>query len=212
LDLANANFFGDLDGEVFKNLKELVYVDIGGIMFNSTLPSQLTSLPKLRALYAYENGWSGELESFLPQFKQIYELWLDDNAFSGNIPPAIGNHPELASFSCSDNAFEGQLPTELGKLTKMEQLWFFGNWLTGSIPSEIGLMTDLKIFGIEDNDFSAASMPSEICGLELVALGADCVDVQCSDDCCTCCEAPCPVASLPIFKANNDNRRRLLGF
>lgn len=210
MDVANANFVGDLKGDVFSNLNELVYADIGGILFNSSLPIELLSLPKLQALYAYENGMKGEIEDFLPELSSIFELWLDDNALSGSIPPALGNHPELASLSLSDNALTGKLPTELGKLTKMEQMWVYGNYLDGAIPSEIGNMAELKILGIEDNDL-AGEMPSQICDLNLVALGADCVaDIQCSGDCCTCCAPPCPVASLPMFDANN-NVRHLLG-
>lgn len=206
--MANSNILGDFDSSIFKNLNQLVYLDIGGIRFNDTMPDVITQLPRLEALYAYDCGFEGELESFLPNFQKIKELWLDDNSFSGAVPPALSGVSSLQSLSLSNNALTGALPTELGLMTNMEQLWFFGNLLTGEIPSEIGSMTSLQILGLEDNKIANVTMPKEICDLGLVALSADCSSaVTCSSDCCTCCTAPCPVANL-----RKPDRRALLGF
>ncbi|CAJ1953733.1 unnamed protein product [Cylindrotheca closterium] len=208
LEMANSNIVGDFDGSIFKNLKQLVYLDIGGILFNNTLPDEITQIPRLEALYAYDCGFEGELESFLPKFKEIQEIWLDDNKFSGQFPKALSHVSTLASLSLSNNALSGSLPTELGLLTNMEQLWLFGNVFSGDIPSEIGAMTSLQILGLEDNNMQNVTMPNEICDLGLVALGADCKSaVACSSDCCTCCEPPCPIAKL-----RTPDRRALLGF
>mmetsp|Transcript_5144 Transcript_5144/g.12296 ORF Transcript_5144/g.12296 Transcript_5144/m.12296 type:complete len:487 (-) Transcript_5144:56-1516(-) len=208
LEMANSNIWGEFDGSIFKNLNQLVYLDIGGIRFNNTLPDAITEIPRLEALYAYDCGFEGELESFMPSFKKIEELWLDDNNFSGKVPKTLSSIPTLASLSLSNNALSGSLPTELGLMTNMEQLWLFGNLLTGEIPSEIGSMSSLQILGLEDNNIKDVAMPTEICDLGLVALSADCTDaVTCSSDCCTCCTPPCPVANL-----RTPNRRALLGF
>lgn len=208
LDVANTNFIGDLKGEVFQDLTSLIYLDIGGITFNSTIPEKITKLPNLKALYAYDGGLKGELEDILPNFKEhIFELWLDNNAISGTIPPEIGNLSSLASLSLSDNAITGSIPTEMGKLTHMQQMWLYANWMEGTVPAELGKMTELKILGIEDNNLEEETIPAEICKLPLIAFGAD----NCETDaakcaCCTCCKAPCPVATLPLF----GDKRRLL--
>jgi len=213
LEMANSNIVGKWDGSVFANLKQLVYLDIGGIGFNRTMPNAITRLPRLEAIYAYDCGLKGELESFLPNFKMIEELWLDDNYFSGAVPTALSSVSTLASLSLSENLLSGSLPTELGLMTNMEQLWLFGNNLEGEIPSEIGSMSSLQILGLEDNNMKNISMPSEICDLGLVALSADCTDdVACSSDCCTCCTLPCPVANLLRKHGGAARRRALLGF
>lgn len=206
--MANSNIEGDFDGSIFKNLKQLVYLDIGGIRFNNTLPDALTQLPHLEALYAYDCGFEGKLGDFMPKFKTVEELWLDDNNFSGKVPASLSGVSTLASLSLSNNALSGSLPTELGLMTDMEQLWLFGNLLTGEIPSEIGAMSALQILGLEDNNIKNVTMPTEICDLGLVALGADCTDnIACNSGCCTCCKAPCPIANL-----RTPDRRALLGF
>jgi len=213
LEMANSNILGKWDGSVFDKLKQLVYLDIGGIQFNRTMPNAITKLPRIEAIYAYDCGLKGELESFLPNFKVIEELWLDDNYFSGAVPTALSSVSTLASLSLSENLLSGSLPTELGLMTNMEQLWLFGNNLEGEIPSEIGSMASLQILGLEDNKMYNISMPSEICDLGLVALSADCTaEVECSSDCCTCCTAPCPVANLRGKHDGGARRRALLGF
>jgi hypothetical protein len=199
LDIASNLFFGDLDGSIFEPMTKLIYLELGGNSFNSTMPLEISKLPKLEAFYAYDCGLEGNIE-YVANMDQMFELWMDDNpGLEGTIPTEIGKLTALASLSLSGCDFSGQIPTEIGELTMMEQMWLFGNWLSGDIPSEIGLLTVLEIFGVEDNNITDVTMPSEICDLNLVALSADCGGafdfMDC--DCCTCCEPPCPIADLP---------------
>lgn len=202
LDVGESLFVGELDGSIFGSLTNLLYLEIGGNLFNSTIPSEIYTLPKLEALYAYESGFRGDL-SFIPKMKNIFELWVDDNPeIVGTIPSEIGQISTMASLSVSSCGLTGQIPTEIGKLSLMQQMWFFGNWFTGSIPSEFAKLSSLKILGIEDNDIINAKMPQEICSMDLIALSADCGGesdyIECA--CCTCCESPCPVANLPVYE------------
>jgi len=96
--------------------------------------------------------------------------------------------------------------------------WFYSNWFTGSIPTEFTSLPDLKILALEDNDFTDAIMPIELCPTEggMLALSADCSESDPSVDCkcCTCCSAPCEVVNLPSDDANRllqiqDEIRRL---
>ena len=208
LDVENTFFYGDLDGNIFKDLKDLIYLDIGDVWYNSTFPSTIAKLPKLEALYAYDCGLEGRLDSFFPHFgNQIFEMWFDDNNLSGSVPSEIGTMANLASLSLSDNALDGSIPSEVGALQNMEQMWIYGNFLTGDIPSEIGQMAKLQILQVEDNELNGAVVPSAVCAMNLNTLSADCNDgVTCS--CCTCCEHPCPVGT--ISRIFDHNQRRLL--
>lgn len=199
LDISENYFIGDLDGSIFAPLTQLLYLEMGGNLFNSTMPVEISKLPNLEALYAYDNGLEGDVE-FLSHLKHVVEVWLDDNPdLGGSIPTQIGHLTNMASLSVSNCDMEGPLPTEIGKLVEMEQMWFYGNWFNGSIPSEFANLPKLQILGLEDNSFADVSMPKAFCQKNMVALSADCggdtVKVTC--DCCTCCEAPCPIANLP---------------
>jgi hypothetical protein len=201
LVIASALFFGDLDGSIFEPMTELIYLELGGNSFNSTIPLEISKLPKLEAFYGYDCDLEGDIE-YIANMDNIFELWMDDNpGLIGTIPTEIGKLTSLASLSFSGCDLSGRIPTEIGELIMMEQMWLFGNWLSGEIPSEIGLLTELEIFGVEDNNITDVTMPSEICDLELLALGADCGGdsdyVEC--ECCTCCEPPCPIVNLPLY-------------
>jgi len=207
LDISETLFVGDLDGSIFAPLTQLVYLEMGGNLYNTTLPQEIVNLPSLEALYAYENGLEGDL-TFLRNLTKIVELWLDGNSdISGTIPSDIGLLTNLMSLSITHCDLWGQIPTEIGKLTLMEQMWFYGNWLSGSIPTEIVGLPNLKILGLEDNNITDVAMPQGLCEKDMIALSADCGGeydlVECS--CCTCCESPCPVVNLPTY----DNTRLL---
>ena len=202
MDVANTFFLGQFQEYIFEDLEDLIYLDIGDNLYNMTVPTLLTELPNLKALYAYDCGLEGKVQEFVPRFKHhMFELWMDNNNLRGSLPTQLGAITGLASLSLSDNAITGTIPTEIGNLLDMEQMWLYGNYLTGDIPTEIGSMAKLRILGLEDNDLDGAEMPTEICDLNLVDLGADCKDgVKC--DCCTCCQHPCPVTSMRVFDHN----------
>jgi Leucine-rich repeat (LRR) protein len=199
---ANTSITGPLDGRVFEPLTRLRYLELSDNALNSTIPQQIADLPNLHALYAYRSGITGNVQDFLPRMKSIFEIWLDDNyELGGTLPTTVGLLTNLASFSISNGDLSGTIPSEIGLLSNMQQLWLYGNYLSGDIPSEIGSLSLLKIFAVEDNIIKDTSMPKQVCDLEMVALSADCggetIFVQC--DCCTCCEAPCPITNLPIY-------------
>lgn len=208
LDVASTMFLGHLDGSIFANMQYLRYLELGDNLYESEMPIEITQLPDLEALYAYNTGLEGNLE-FIVQLDKIFELWLDDNDITGTIPTGIGGLTDLASLSLTDNDLYGEIPTEIGYLTDMEQMWLFGNWLSGEIPTEIGFLSELRIFAIEDNNITDVSMPQQICDLEMDALSADCagdyVIVQCS--CCDCCDPVCPIADLAPL---HDGGRRFM--
>lgn len=145
LDVSNTLFYGELDGSIFKPLQKLLYLELGGNMYNSSLPQEIATLPDLEALYIYDTGLEGDLE-FLSDVGPMYELWMDDNPYLvGTIPSEIGTLTTLASLSISNCDLWGQIPTEVGHLTLLEQIWLFGNWLSGTVPTEFGKLSELQV-------------------------------------------------------------------
>jgi hypothetical protein len=122
LDISETYFFGELDGSIFAPLQNLMYLEMGGNIYNSTIPSEIANLPNLEAFYLYDTGLWGDIE-LVPKMHKIVELWLDQNPdLEGTIPPSIGNLQNLASFSVTHCDLSGQIPTQFGKLSELEQV------------------------------------------------------------------------------------------
>jgi hypothetical protein len=197
LDMSYTLFFGALDGTIFLPLSSLNYVEMGGNSYNSSLPTELASLPELEFLYMEQSNLSGDL-SFMKYLTKMVELWTDFNPdLIGSIPSEIGTVTTLKSLSMSDCGLTGTIPTEIGLLTNMQQMWIYNNTLKGTIPSELGSIVGLKHLHVEGNILSG-EMPSGVCALRDSGLGhlaADCKEpnpeVLC--ECCTCCSVPCVV-------------------
>lgn len=210
-DCSYSLYHGLLRGEAFQNKQNLVYLYIGGNIYRSTIPSQITDLPKLQYLYVEYSDLTGDL-SFLVNMPQIEELWIDRNPkMHGSIPSEIGLVTSLRSFSVTDCGLTGTLPTELAEL-RMKQFWCYSNDLTGTVPTQYGSIQSLTYLGVENNTLTG-TMPQGICanrvtdGGLLSKLEADCQDggsLQC--DCCTCCGPAC----LSDTNANASSRRFVL--
>ena len=122
LDISETYFFGELDGSIFAPLQNLMYLEMGGNIYNSTIPSEIANLPNLEAFYLYDTGLWGDIE-LVPKMHKIVELWLDQNPdLEGTIPRSIGNLQNLASFSVTHCDLSGQIPTQFGKLSELEQV------------------------------------------------------------------------------------------
>lgn len=195
LDISYALFFGPLDGSVFAGLTSLYHLEMGGNSFNSSIPTEIASLPNLEFLYVENTDLTGDV-AFIQDMGMLFEFWADSNPeLAGSIPAGIGNVGALQSLSVSDCGLTGTIPSEIGLLTGMQQMWFYNNSLTGSIPAEISNLSDLRHFHTEGNQLSG-EMPAGVCVLRgslLESLATDCMvpdpEVECL--CCTCCSAPC---------------------
>jgi Leucine-rich repeat (LRR) protein len=196
LDISNTLYTsGPIRGEAFQGLNSLEYLDIAENTYTSSIPLELSNLPKLEFLYMDNISFQGiqlTLDFMLPM-KEIRELWMDGTKVEGGIPTEIGNLLSLASFSAANSSLTGGIPSEMGNLIFLDRLWLDQNLLTGRIPQEFGNLGRLSIFHVEGNQLSG-SMPSEVCDIGAeneVEIGADCAAessqalLECS--CCTCC-------------------------
>ena len=177
LDIANSLITGSLDGAAFENLSSLRFLLMDGVQFDSSIPSEIASLPNLEYFFAIDAMITGDL-SYMESMPVIFEHWVDRNPqLGGQIPSFLGSLTTLQSFSIADCGFTGTIPESLGNLGLMQQMWLYKNQLSGEVPASMGRLSFMRIFEVEGNNLSD-SMPESICenfstGM-LEVLGADC--------------------------------------
>jgi hypothetical protein len=159
----------------------MVFADLGGNAFNSTVPLAFATMPTLQFLYLVDGFISGDL-SYMIGMPAMREHWIDTNpGLGGTLPVALSAVATLESFSISSCNFVGTIPTEFGNFGfVMKQIWMYDNALTGTIPTQLGLLNTMRLLQLEGNAFVGA-MPAEVCAntnfpLPLETLGADCFD------------------------------------
>jgi len=77
----------------------------------------------------------------------IDKLDLSDNYFSGYLPL----YKDVKIIRLNNNKFQGSISTIIGNMRSLEQLYLQSNELTGSLPTEIGLLENLTQFSISHN-------------------------------------------------------------
>lgn len=172
---------GGLTDSTFEGLDELVFIELSGNAFNSSIPLAFGGLLSLEFMYVADSFISGTV-AYMEGMQSMFEHWVDQNpGLGGPLFPFIGSIPTLGSFSLTENALTGTIPTEFGLLGEMQQMWLYGNFLDGNIPTELGLLRQMTLLQLEGNQF-VGSMPDEVCANRgflrpLLTLGADCFDV-----------------------------------
>jgi len=189
---ANAFFTGGLNDDTFELSRQLMYLNLDGNLFNTSIPPILSQLPDLQFLHMSDNFLVGDL-SPLEGSLALKEFWADGNTgLTGPLYSWLGNITSLASLSLAYNKLTGTLPVELGYLTGMQQLWLQFNNLTGTVPIELGNMLHLKHLELEANSFTgfvhaSICQKTEFPYQTLKTVGADCLDANFFCPCCTCC-------------------------
>ncbi|KAJ9556126.1 hypothetical protein OSB04_010740 [Centaurea solstitialis] len=161
LNISMNLLLGEIPGDGFGNLTELVHLDMMQNSFNGSIPGQIFRLPNLRYLDMSNNLLEGELTPKVGSFQNLTTLRLSWNGFHGPIPTQLFELKSLQVLDLSDNALQGVLAPEIGKLQNLESLKLKENFLSGSIPEEIGNLTRLREFSLANSKFSGG-IPSSI--------------------------------------------------
>ncbi|KAJ9556516.1 hypothetical protein OSB04_011130 [Centaurea solstitialis] len=170
LDISMNWLVGEIHGDGFRNLTELVHLDLSRNKFNGSIPQQLFWLENLRDFDIRQNSLNGELIIKPGSFRNLTTLWLSENQFEGSIPPQLYEFERLRVLDLSYNNFHGVLRSEIGKLRNLESLNLNANSLSGNIPEEIGNLTKLRDFSLKKNRLSGG-IPSSIANMKsLVSL------------------------------------------
>eukprot|EP00750_Incisomonas_marina_P015604 INCI18393.2.p1 GENE.INCI18393.2~~INCI18393.2.p1 ORF type:complete len:239 (+),score=34.58 INCI18393.2:221-937(+) len=92
-------------------------------------------------LFLSHSGVNGRLFDHFYYFRDLEQIYLDNNAVSEELPSSLGSLSSLSVLDLSFNHFVGTLPQSLGSLTNLQRLVLRGNpELTGSVPA--GLLAE----------------------------------------------------------------------
>ena len=178
--------------DVFSNLRSLQEIQMGGLAFGQSIPTEISSLQNLTRFYCDNSDITGTLD-FILDMPSIFEIWMDQNpGLKGTIPSAIGTKSTiLQSISFTECSLSGTIPGGIGNLVDLQQLWLSDNMLTGRIPATLAGLSQFHTFDVANNELTGV-LPSAMCNVTAVAwqeLCVDCSEVKCC--CCTCCWSNC---------------------
>ncbi|KAI3706299.1 hypothetical protein L6452_23937 [Arctium lappa] len=159
LDISFNHLVGEIPGDGFGNLTQLVHLDMSWNRFNGSIPNQIFGLTNLRYLKMSWNSFEGNLGSKLGgsfwNLTSLRVLALDNNMLSGMIlSPEVGKLQYLETLDLTTNAFNGKIPEEIGNLTKLREFYLAENRFIGGIPCSIANMKDLEVVDLSENLFS----------------------------------------------------------
>ncbi|ONM05983.1 MDIS1-interacting receptor like kinase 2 [Zea mays] len=136
-------------------------------MLEGELPAELTRLPNLLGIVAFDNLFSGTVP---PDFsRNLSIVSMSNNKFSGGLPPGLCNTPRLRAtrspgqfrpvtvpwsalqdLSLSLNRLAGTIPPDLGALPLLK-LDLSHNMLSGHIPLTLGNATSMLRLDLSGN-------------------------------------------------------------
>ncbi|KAG0488732.1 hypothetical protein HPP92_007339 [Vanilla planifolia] len=95
-------------------------------------PNTLGKLDALQVLSLRSNALASDLPTNVSSIKSLHALFLQHNNISGYIPNLLA--PYLTFFDISYNSFKGEIPLEIQNLTQLTALYLQNNSLHGPIP------------------------------------------------------------------------------
>jgi len=112
---------------------------------NGTLPSELGSLPSLRALLLDSNeNIQGTIPESFKELSNLTFLDLDNNTLSGTIPEFLYGLSALLAVDLNYNDFSGTISSQISQLSNLNFLDLSDNFFNGTIPDVINNMTSLS--------------------------------------------------------------------
>ncbi|CAL5424094.1 unnamed protein product [Camellia sinensis] len=130
-------------------------------------------LESLESLGLWENKLFGHFTERLGRFKNLRELYFQNNLISGPIPMSVGRLSSLVVLNLSYNKLDGTLPKSLGHLSKLGILYISYNMLEGVVSEDhFANLTSLVELSASGNQLSFNASPNWIppFQLELVYL------------------------------------------
>ena len=128
---------------------------------NGTIPSALSDLSALQALYLSDNQLTGTIPAQLGTMSSLTRLILGNNQLTGTIPSELGDLSNLELLGLEDNQLSGSMPMNLGNLTDLQTLQLQNNELTGSIPAQLGSLSNLTFLNLSNNRLDG-SIPAQL--------------------------------------------------
>ena len=106
-------------------------------------------------LYLGDHHVNGRLFDRFYFFRDLQQIWLDDNNITDVLPPSIGSLSGLTSIDLSNNHFVGSIPESWGSLTNLKRLRLRGNTgLTGTLPTALASLSHAR-FDFDGTEISS---------------------------------------------------------
>ncbi|KAJ0909748.1 putative non-specific serine/threonine protein kinase [Helianthus annuus] len=106
-------------------------LDLSNNKFSGQIPSELTTLHKLKSLNLSRNQLTGEIPNKIGDMKSLESLDLLVNNLSGELPMSLSELNFLGTFNVSYNNLIGRVPTGT-QIQSFNKSSFFGNKLCGA--------------------------------------------------------------------------------
>ncbi|KAJ9555960.1 hypothetical protein OSB04_010574 [Centaurea solstitialis] len=179
LVISHNRFVGEIPGDGFGNLTQLVYLDLSWNNFNGSIPYQIFRLTNLRHLDMSFNSFEGNLGPELGKLQNLERLDLSMNYLTGSIPEEIGNLTKLRSFNLQDNFFSGGIPCSIANMKDLEYVDFSRNSFSMKIPTCIGRLPNITMLVLNNNQLTGL-IPSSIQNLSLSVfyLSRKCIELE----------------------------------
>lgn len=163
--------------------RAIIRIELDGVGFEGTIPSELGLLPSLLQLKLAENQFIGtippevaqldslqflnlgknELEGTIPQFKgDLKSFDVNHNQMYGTLPNDFGGHygASLIKLDLSHNEFSGTIPDSFAKMKFLNYWDMSHNIFEGSLPNYIGSLEELQGLFLDNNRFAGTIPPS----------------------------------------------------
>ncbi|XP_011002771.1 PREDICTED: probable LRR receptor-like serine/threonine-protein kinase At1g53430 [Populus euphratica] len=158
--LKGFNLTGVLPVE-FRNLTQLLEIDLSRNYLNGSIPGSLAELPNLQSLSLLANRLSGSIPREIGSFTTLKSLVLEDNLLGGSLHPDLGNLKSLERLLLSANNFSGTIPDTFGNLKNLNDFRIDGSELSGKIPDFIGNWTNITTLDLQGTSMEGP-IPSTI--------------------------------------------------
>ncbi|GJX30213.1 leucine-rich repeat protein, partial [Tanacetum coccineum] len=117
-------------------LKLMMLLDLSNNKLAGHIPSELTTLIKLKSLNLSRNHLTGRIPEKIGDLKELESFDLSLNKLSSELPMSLSSLNSLSSFNVSYNNLTGKIPSST-QLQSLSELCFVGNKLCGDPLPEL---------------------------------------------------------------------------
>ncbi|XP_022140166.1 LRR receptor-like serine/threonine-protein kinase EFR [Momordica charantia] len=161
LSLSNNQFTGSVPRN-FGNLSRLTNLFLGANYLSGEIPYELGYLQNLKFLGLQMNFFNGTIPSAIFNLSNLATMALIKNQLSGTLPPDFGvGLPNLVQFTIGLNKLTGTIPESISNASMLTLFDISANSFSGLIPTAFGKLKNLQWFGLQFNNFTTESLPSQ---------------------------------------------------
>ncbi len=108
----------------------------GNHLIMGTIPSSFANLDSMTGIDFLDNGFRGNLLSYISNFKGLTYIHIGEQFLTGPFPSSLGYLPKLVSMYIYGPGFNGPIPPSFGNLTNLKGLDVGYSAHSGDIPAE----------------------------------------------------------------------------